>query len=143
VCSTQLTPVTSTRDITRVETRLCDSLAFEDYDFSPLLNKDALLRTYRISQEAEIPTKIVVDNTSHPSFTLIDLQTPDRLGLLYDLLRALGEEDVNIELSRITTEMDVAMDTFYITDGNGKIIDESAIKRIQRLLQRASVRSVG
>ena len=143
VCSTQLTPVTSARDITRVETRLCDSLAFEDYDFSPLLNKDALLRTYRISQEAEIPTKIVVDNTSHPSFTLVDLQTPDRLGLLYDLLRALGEADVNIELSRITTEMDVAMDTFYVTDGNGKIIDESAIKRIQRLLQRASVRSVG
>jgi [protein-PII] uridylyltransferase len=143
VCSTQLAPVTSPRDITRVETRLCDSLAFEDYDFSPLLNKDALLRTYRISQEAEIPTKIVVDNTSHPSFTLVDIQTPDRLGLLYDLLRSLGEAGVNIELSRITTEMDVAMDTFYVTDGIGKIADESAIKRIQRLLQRAAVRSLG
>jgi [protein-PII] uridylyltransferase len=143
VYSAQLTPVTSARDITRVETRLCDSLAFEDYDFSPLLNKDALLRTYRISQEVEIPTKIVVDNTSHPSFTLVDIQTPDRLGLLYDLLRALGEANVNIELSRITTEMDVAMDTFYVTDGDRKIVDESAIKRIQRLLQRASVRSVG
>jgi hypothetical protein len=35
------------------------------------------------------------------------------------------------------------MDTFYISDGNGKIIDESAIKRIQRLLQRASVRPSG
>ena len=66
VCSTQLEPVTSPRDITRVETRLCDSLAFEDYDFSSFLNKEALLRTYRISQEAEIPTEIVVDNTSHP-----------------------------------------------------------------------------
>jgi [protein-PII] uridylyltransferase len=143
VCNTQLTPVTNARDITRVETRLCDSLAFEDYDFSPLLNKEALLRTYRMSQEAEIPTKIVVDNTSHPTFTLVDIQTPDRLGLLYDLLRALGEADVNIELSRITTEMDVAMDTFYITGGNGKITDEPAIKRIQRLLQRASVRSLG
>ena len=143
VCSTQFSPVTSARDITRVETRLCDSLAFEDYDFSPLLNKEALLRTYRISQEAEIPTKIVVDNTSHPSFTLIDIQTPDRLGLLYDLLRALGSADINIELSRITTEMDVAMDTFYVTDSHGKITDESTIRRIQRLLQRASVRSVG
>jgi [protein-PII] uridylyltransferase len=143
VCNTQLTPVTNSRDITRVETRLCDSLAFEDYDFTPLLNKDALLRTYRMSQEAEIPTKIVIDNTSHPTFTLVDMQTPDRLGLLYDLLRALGEADVNIELSRITTEMDVAMDTFYITDGNGKITDETSIKRIQRLLQRASVRSLG
>ena len=50
---------------------------------------------------------------------------------------------MNIELSRITTEMDVAMDTFYITDGNGKIADESFIKRIQRLLQRAAVRSLG
>ena len=85
----------------------------------------------------------MVDNTSHPSFTLVDVQTPDRLGLLYDLFRAFGEADVNIELSRITTEMDVAMDTFYITDGNGKITDESAVKRIQRLLQRASVRSLG
>ena len=143
VCSTQLTTVTSSRDIARVETRLCDSLAFQDYDFTPLLNKEALLRTYRISQEAEIPTKIVVDNTSHPTFTLVDIQTPDRLGLLYDLLRALGETEVHIELSRITTEMDVAMDTFYVTDGNGKITDQSAIKRMQRLLQRAAVRSVG
>ena len=50
---------------------------------------------------------------------------------------------MNIELSRITTEMDVAMDTFYVTDGNGKKVDESAIKRIQRLLQRAAVRSLG
>src|SRR6476619_5078454 len=142
VCSTQLEPVTSPRDITRVETRLCDSIAFEDYDFTPLLSKNALLRTYRISKEAEIPTKIVVDNTSHPSFTIVDVQTPDRLGLLYDLLRALGETEVNIELSRITTEMDGAMDTFYITDGNGNITEESAIKRIQRLLQRAAVRSL-
>jgi hypothetical protein len=39
--------------------------------------------------------------------------------------------------------MDVAMDTFYITDGDGKITEESAIKRIQRLLQRAAVRPVG
>ncbi len=39
--------------------------------------------------------------------------------------------------------MDVAMDTFYVTDGNGKIMDESAVKRIQRLLQRASVRPSG
>jgi [protein-PII] uridylyltransferase len=143
VCSTQLTPVTNSRDITRVETRLCDSLGFQDYDFSPLLNKEARLRTYRISQEVEIPTKIVVDNTSHPTLTLVDVQTPDRLGLLYDLLRAFGETEVHIELSRITTEMDVAMDTFYVTDGHGKITDESTIKRIQRLLQRAAVRSVG
>ena len=141
VSNTQFTPVTNAKDITRVETRLSDSLAVEEYDFTPLLNKDARLRTYRISQEADLPTKVVIDNDSHPHYTLVDIETPDRLGLLYDLLRAFGEGGVNIELSRITTEMDVAMDSFYITGKDGKKIEEdAAIKRLQRLLQRASVR---
>lgn len=141
VCSTQLTPVTGIRDIARVETRLCDALAVEQYDFSPLLSKDARMRTYRISQEAELPTKIVVDNHSHPNYSLVDIQTPDRLGLLYDLLKAFGEAGVSIELSRITTEMDVAMDSFYVMGKDGKkISDETAIKRLHRLLHRAAVR---
>ncbi len=144
VCSMQLTPVTGVRDIARVETRLCDSLSVEDYDFTPLLNKEARMRTYRISQEAELPTRIFVDNQSHPNYTLVDIQTPDRLGLLYDLLRAFGEGGISIELSRITTEMDVAMDSFYVTGRDGrKVTDESAIKRLQRLLHRAAVRTQG
>lgn len=143
VCSTQLTPVTNQRDIARVQSRLEDSLAVEDYDFTPLLNKEASMRSYRISQEADLPTKITIENTSHPNYTLIDIQTPDRLGLLYSLLRALGEAGVNIELSRITTEMDVAIDSFYVRGKDGKkVTDESLIKRIQRLLQRASARLV-
>jgi len=143
VCSTQLTPVTSTRDIARVETRLSDSLAVEDYDFTPLLNKEARMRTYRISQDADLPSKIVLDNRSHPHYTLVDIETLDRLGLLYDLLRAFGEAGVNIALSRITTEMEVAMDTFYINTKDGEQVTEDAsIKRIQRLLQRATVRSL-
>lgn len=142
VCTTQLTPVTGLRDIARVETRLCDSLSVEEYDFTPLLNKEMRMRSYRISQEAELPTKIVVDNHSHPSYTLVDIQTPDRLGLLYNLLRAFSEANVSIELSRITTEMDVAMDSFYLTSREGrKIVDAPTIKRLQRLLQRAALRA--
>ncbi len=141
VCSTQLTPVTNARDIAKVESRLTESLEEEDYDFTPLLAKDARLRTYRISQDADLPTKITIENSSHPNYTLVDIFTPDRLGVLYDLLRAFGAAGINIELSRITTEMDVAMDSFYITDNKGnKITDEASIKRMQRLLQRAAER---
>jgi len=141
VCSTQLSPVTHARDIAKVESRLTEALEEEDYDFTPLLAKDARLRTYRISQDADLPTKITVDNGSHPNYTLVDIFTPDRLGVLYDLLRAFGEASINIELSRITTEMDVAMDSFYVTDNKGhKITDEAMIKRIHRLLQRATAR---
>ncbi len=142
VGSTRLEPVTSAKDIAAVEGRLLESLAVEDFDFAPLLSKETRLRTYRLSQEFDLPTRIVVENSSHPIYTLVDIQSPDRLGLLYDLLRAMGEAGVTIELSRITTEMDVAMDSFYITGKDGKkITDDGAIKRLQRLLQRAAVKT--
>lgn len=141
VGSTQHQPVTSQRDITRVETRLADSLAFEDFDFTPLISKEARLRTYRMSQDFDLPTRITIENSSHPIYTLVDIQTPDRLGLLYDLMRAMGSAGLIIELSRITTEMEVAMDSFYIHSKDGqKVTDPAAIKRLQRLLQRAAVK---
>ncbi len=144
VASTQHQPVTSQKDITRVETRLADSLLVEDYDFTPLISKEARLRAYRLSQDFELPTRITIDNSSHPIYTLLDIQTPDRLGLLYDLLRAMGSAGLIIELSRITTEMDVAMDSFYIHSKDGqKITDPAAIKRLHRLLQRAAVKVEG
>ena len=144
VASTGHEPVSSQRDIARVESRLADSLAVEDYDFTPLISKDARLRTYRLSQDFDLPTRITIENSSHPIYTLLDIQTPDRLGLLYDLLRAMGSAGLIIELSRITTEMDVAMDSFYIHSRDGqKISDPTAIKRLQRLLQRAAVKVEG
>jgi len=141
VGSTSLQPVTNPKDFTRVETRLAGSLAFEEYDFTPLISKDARLRSYRLSQDFDLPTRITIENSSHPIYTLVDIQTPDRLGLLYDLLREMGEAGLIIELSRITTEMEVAMDSFYIHGKDGKKIAEpAAIKRLQRLLQRAAVK---
>lgn len=144
VCTTQLTPVTNPKDYARVESCLQESLEVEDYDFSSLIRKDTRMRSYRMSQEAELPSKINIDNISHPNYTLIDIQTPDRLGLLYDLLRAFGEAGVNIELSRVTTEMEVAIDSFYVTVKDGlKLTDENALKRIMKLLRRAAIRPIG
>ena len=141
VASMRHEPVDNPRDIARVESRLAESLRFEDFDFTPLVAKETRLRSYRISQDFELPTKIKIDTESHPTYTLIDIQTPDRLGLLYDLLRAMGKEGLLIELSRITTEMDVAMDSFYVHGKNGsKIDDPAATKRLQRVLFRAATK---
>ncbi len=130
------------RDMRRVEDRLAEALHVEDYDFHPLLSRETRLLTYRLSQEFDLPTRITIDNDSHPVYTLIDIQTPDRLGLLYDLLRAMGDAGLRIEISRITTEMDVAMDSFYVygVDG-GKISSTPAIKRLQHVLHQASVKT--
>lgn len=140
VCDTGRNPVTEAKDQALVEKRLADALQQEDFDFKPLLGKEARMRYYHLSQEIDLPTKVVLDNTSHPVYSLVEVQTPDRLGLLYDLLRALGDAGVSIELSRITTEMEVAMDTFYVTcaDG-GKLTAPHAIRELQELLQVAAV----
>jgi [protein-PII] uridylyltransferase len=142
VASTSLQPVTSQRDMDEVEKRLHEAMKVEEYDFTSLISKDTRLLTYRLSQEFDLPTQIRVDNDSHPVYTLVDIQTPDRLGLLYDLLRAMGEADVLIEIARITTEMDVAMDSFYIyTREGGKFSTASAIKHLQKVLQRAAIKN--
>jgi [protein-PII] uridylyltransferase len=139
VCDARLQPITSARDQQRVESRLQEALREADFDFMPLIGEPSRLRGYRLSQEAELPTRIVVDSASHPLYTIVEIQTPDRLGLLYSLLRALGATGLSIHTSRITTEMEVAMDTFYVTTRDEhKIESPAAIERLQRLLQRAA-----
>lgn len=138
VCTTDFEPVLREADCRKVEQRLAESLRYEDYDFGPFLGREPRLRTYRISSEAELPSRIAISNSSHPGYTLVDIQTPDRVGLLYDLLRAFGEAGVNIEFSRITTEKDVAIDSFYVTgEEGGKIEEPGRLARLQRLLKRA------
>ena len=142
VCGGNFEPVPSERDMAAVEKRLAEALACEEFDFTPLMAKDSRLRSYKLSQEFDLPTRITIDNDSHPVYTLVDIQTPDRLGLLYDLLRAMSGEGVLIEISRITTEMDVAMDSFYVygRDG-GKITSRTAIRNLQKVLHSAAVKS--
>lgn len=46
--------------------------------------------------------------------TIIEVQTNDRLGLLFLLAKAIYEQGFDISFARITTERGVALDTFYI-----------------------------
>lgn len=139
VCTTRLTPVTNQRDIDRVETRLSEALTHERYNFAPLIRKDTLMRSYRVSGEIDLSTRIVIDNKTHPLFTIIEVQTPDRMGLLYSLLRAFSEAGVIIQTSRITTEVEMALDTFYVTNAeHQKIEDRSEIDQLQRLILRGA-----
>ena len=71
----------------------------------------------------------------------MQIQTPDRLGLLYQLLSAFGQEHVSIALSRISTEKGAAIDTFYVADRTtrGKITDPSRIAALQERLRNAAV----
>jgi [protein-PII] uridylyltransferase len=51
--------------------------------------------------------------------TIIDIETEDRVGLLFALSQSLSELGLNIVLAKIVTEKGAAIDTFYLTEKNG------------------------
>lgn len=73
---------------------------------------------------ADLPASVNVYHELALGRTIIEIQTSDRIGLLYRLARAIYERGFDISFARIATERNVAVDTFYIDriDRNG---DES------------------
>jgi [protein-PII] uridylyltransferase len=76
----------------------------------------------------------------HPAYTVVDLQTADRMGLLYDVLRCFAAVQLNIAHSRIATEKGAAFDSFYVNDAEGrKLISQPLLDRLRaRLLLAAT-----
>jgi [protein-PII] uridylyltransferase len=141
VCDAERQPLIDARDIAAIETTLRQALLTEKYDFSPLLQKARRRRRPSLGQELDFPTKIVLTNEATNLYTLLEVQTPDRLGLLYDLLRALGRLGINVVLSRIATEKGAAIDSFYLTGEDGERITDPAMQRkIQAAVQQAAVK---
>src|SRR5213596_547783 len=139
VCNTKAHAVTDSREFELVEQTLGHALADENFDFLPLIEKAKRQSRLRLAPGIEFPTHIGVDNKTHPMYTLIEIQAPDRLGLLYDILASLDRESVLIALSRINTQDGAAIDTLYVVDRSThtKITDSDRITAIQRHLQRA------
>ena len=138
VCDTKARPVTHQRDFTLVEQTLRRALEDESFDFLPLIEK-AKRQSHRLTTGIEFPTRIAIDNKTHPVYALIEIQAPDRIGLLYDVLTCLDRENLLVPLSRINTQAGAAIDTLYVVDRStrAKITDSHRIRAVQQRLQNA------
>jgi len=93
---------------------------------------------YKSIDGERIPTVITMDNATSDVRTIIDIQTEDRPGLLYDISRTLTALNVNVYLAKISTEKGAAIDTFYATEHTGsKILNPEREKAIQQKLRHA------
>ena len=93
----------------------------------------------RVTDE-ELPVRVLLNNNAHPSCTIIEVQAPDRVGLLYHLLRAISHGGITIEAARIATEQKAALDVFYLRNKDGeKITTENALARLERRIRAAAV----
>jgi [protein-PII] uridylyltransferase len=83
----------------------------------------------------DVPTQISVDNNASLHYTVVDVFTRDRVGLLHEIARTLHQLDLSIAVSKVNTEGQSVADVFYVADEHGnKVNDYDRLKRIQRVL---------
>ena len=73
-----------------------------------------------------LPTKVEIDNEVSEDFTVIDVFTLDRVGVLFAITNTLYHLGLSIHLAKITTSVDRVLDVFYVTDRDGRKIDDPA-----------------
>lgn len=93
---------------------------------------------YQSHEGERIPTRISIDNNSSTTRTIIEVETEDRIGLLYTIAQVFAELQFDIGVAKILTEKGGAVDTFYVTDILGhKIEAAAALKLIERRLRES------
>jgi [protein-PII] uridylyltransferase len=82
------------------------------------------------------PTEVKVDNEISRDFTVIDVFTEDRPGILYTIARVLHEQRLDIHRSKVGVEADRVADIFYVRseETNGKVLDPARIAAIREAL---------
>ena len=79
-----------------------------------------------------LPTTVEIDNAVSEDYTVIDVFTLDRVGILFAIANALYHLGLSIHLAKITTTVDRVFDVFYVTDGDGRKIEDAGMLALIR-----------
>jgi len=112
--------------------------------FSPNGGGEAVLRTWMQFAGAPEPAAggkaavLTFDNDRFDDYTVLQVEAPDRVGLLHDILEAISTCDVDIVHAVIVTEEDQAADVFFMTGTDGrKIRDAARLEQIRDMVRAA------
>lgn len=125
------------------EKRLGKVLSDGEADLPALIARHKNTRpVYQAYTGERIPTEVRFDNNSSALRTLIEIETEDRVGLLYAISNAFSDLDLDISAAKILTEKGAAIDSFYVRElDGGKVLSEPRQKSIERKL-RAAINSL-
>src|SRR6266403_1955890 len=85
-----------------------------------------------------VATRVEVHNEVSREYTVLDVYTGDRVGLLFTITNTLYHLWLEIHLAKITTMVDQVLDVFYVTDHEGRKVEDAArLEMIRRELTRA------
>ena len=115
------------------------ALTGEEVDFPSLIARQKITRpAYQAYTGERIPTRIHFDNESSDTRTVIEIETEDRIGLLYVISETLSDLELDISGAKINTEKGAAIDSFYVREfDGGKVLAPERHRVIERQLRQS------
>ena len=89
--------------------------------------------------EYRLAAKVEIYNQESDRYTVVEVYSRDRIGLLYDITRTLSDFGLSIYRARIGSRSDQAVDVFYILDNNGQKVSD---KRFQEEIKKELLHAV-
>ncbi len=121
----------------RLEDMIHRTLSGEVVARDAMVDRDKLKKR---EKAFKVPTNISFDNEGSEIYTIIEVDTRDRPGLLHDLTRTLADSHIYIASAVIATYGEQVVDTFYVKDMFGlKFYTESKQKTLEKRLREAIV----
>jgi [protein-PII] uridylyltransferase len=110
-----------------------------EVDLPALIARQITMRpAYQAYIGERMATEIQFDNNASETRTVVEVETEDRLGLLYAIAQTFTELDVDIDGARILTERGAAIDSFYVRERNaGQIVSAERQELIKSKLLEA------
>ncbi len=87
----------------------------------------------------EILTEVKLDNEASRDFTVVEVVTGDRPGVLHAITRTLHAEGLDIHRSKVATWAGRVADVFYVRDERrgGKVEDAARLEHLREALRGA------
>jgi [protein-PII] uridylyltransferase len=79
----------------------------------------------------KVSTVVQMDNEASDNFTIVEVFTEDRIGVLFKITYALHQLGLSIHVAKISTNVDQVADIFYVTENGGKLQEPARIEEIR------------
>jgi [protein-PII] uridylyltransferase len=100
-----------------------------------LLLQEMVVPLFHQYHRSRLAPRVEVDNSISDFYTVVEVYTHDRPGLLHRIAQKIFEMGLNLWMARISTKVDQVVDVFYIQDLSGaKVEDEDKILLIKKEL---------
>jgi len=114
----------------------------EERDPKLLLNEFKNIQIPSRLDKIHIEPRVLIDNLTSRTHTLIEINSKDKIGLLYSLASELFLMGLQVSTARISTYGVRVVDVFYVQDMTGsKIVQENKINQIKDKLMNCLVYS--